>query len=131
MLSKEKVMLMSKMAIYEKHEGEKDMRISGYYKKDYVGLHVITTVLWTLLGCLILAGLIGIACMDILLNHLTMTALVMLVGFGSAIFLALLIICCVAAKIRYGKRHAEARKRVKQYNMDLLNLMKLQKKEKM
>lgn len=130
MLSEEKVALMAKMAMYEKHEGEKDMRISGYYKKDYVGLHVMTTVLWTILGCIILAALLAIGGLDILMNHLTVTALVMLLGFGSAIFLALIVICCVVARINYEKRHVEARKRVKQYNMDLLNLMKLQKKEK-
>ena len=40
MLDKRKIRLMIKMASYEKQGAEEDLKISSYYKKDYVSMNV-------------------------------------------------------------------------------------------
>ena len=45
MLDEQKIKLMTKLAFYEKREGKEDFKISEYYRKDYVSLHVICSIL--------------------------------------------------------------------------------------
>ena len=69
MLDKRKVRLMTKLALYEQKEGREDMKISAYYKKDYISMKTVATILWTTVGygCVIL--LIGLAAMNSLLEN--------------------------------------------------------------
>lgn len=46
MLDKRKIRLMIKMASYEKQGAEEDLKISSYYKKDYVSMNVWATAIW-------------------------------------------------------------------------------------
>ncbi|MDF2593610.1 MAG: hypothetical protein K0S75_3076, partial [Clostridia bacterium] len=41
MLNTNKVRLMTKLALYETKEGKEDIRLSKYYKTDYVRYQVI------------------------------------------------------------------------------------------
>ena len=41
MLNREKVILMTKLAVYEQKEGRKEIPLSKYFKSDYIGLHLI------------------------------------------------------------------------------------------
>ena len=50
MLDKRKVRLMTKLALYEQKEGREDMKISAYYKKDYISMKTVATILWTTVG---------------------------------------------------------------------------------
>ena len=41
---------MTRLALYEQNEGREDMKISAYYKKDYVSMKMIATFIWTTVG---------------------------------------------------------------------------------
>ncbi len=41
MLDKRRIRLMTKLALYEQSDAWKDLKISGYYKEDYVGLKTL------------------------------------------------------------------------------------------
>lgn len=45
MLDVKRIRLMARMAQYEKNDIRKDMKISTYYKKDYVSLNTLITIL--------------------------------------------------------------------------------------
>lgn len=45
MINEEKVALMTKLALYEEKEGKKSIPLGKYYKEDYVGLHMLNTVI--------------------------------------------------------------------------------------
>mgnify|MGYP000830207533 FL=1 len=45
MINKRKVRLMTRTAMYEKHECSNDINKAKYYKSDYVGLHMWTTAI--------------------------------------------------------------------------------------
>ena len=60
MLDKRKIRLMIKMASYEKQGAEEDLKISSYYKKDYVSMNVWATAIWFTIGYAIVAALIAL-----------------------------------------------------------------------
>ena len=86
MLNENRVKLMTRMAAYEEKKGKEDIPISSYYRKDYVGLNVLITILWTTIGYGLFLGLVLIGGMDNFLESLTITkmiilALIIVVGY--------------------------------------------------
>ena len=45
MVNEQKVLQMTKMAVYESGEGRKDKAVSGYFRGDYIGLQMILSFL--------------------------------------------------------------------------------------
>ena len=130
MLDKRKVRLMTRMALYEQNEGREDIRISAYYKKDYVSLKMIGTFIWTTIGYVCLLGLVFLWGMTGWMEKLNLALLIMLAAVIILGYLALLIITMTATSRICEKKHRNARMRMKRYNHGLLRLMKLYEKEK-
>ncbi len=57
MLDKKRIRLMVRMASYEKTNAKQDQKISSYYKKDYISLNTLITILWITIGYAIIVGL--------------------------------------------------------------------------
>lgn len=45
MLNEERIILMTKMASYEEHEGKKNMSIGKYFRSDYISIQVLKAVI--------------------------------------------------------------------------------------
>ena len=130
MLDVKRIRLMARMAQYEKNDMRKDMKISTYYKKDYVSLNTLITILWMTVGYGILAALLAVCFMDELMENLTITKVTYLgVGVGGG-YIALLIIYIICANVFYRGRHNRAKQRVRKYYRDLSRLGKMEVKEK-
>ncbi len=130
MLDVKRIRLMARMAQYEKNDIRKDMKISTYYKKDYVSLNTLITILWMTVGYGILAALLAVCFMDELMENLTITKVTYLgVGVGGG-YIALLIIYIICANVFYRGRHKRAKQRVRKYYRDLSRLGKMEVKEK-
>ena len=130
MLDVKRIRLMARMAQYEKNDIRKDMKISTYYKKDYVSLNTLITILWMTVGYGILAALLAVCFMDELMENLTITKVTYLgVGVGG-VYIALLIIYIICANVFYRGRHNRAKQRVRKYYRDLSRLGKMEVKEK-
>lgn len=129
MLDKRKIRLMTKLALYEQNEGREDMKISAYYKKDYVSMKMIATLIWTTIGygCAMLLvlgwGMTG------WMEKLTLALIIMLVAVILLGYLALLIITFIITSRISNRKHRDARMRMKRYNHGLLQLMKMYEKE--
>ncbi len=54
MLNIRKTRLMTKLALYETGEGRRDIRLSKYYKTDYVRLQILKTVLAVTVGYILI-----------------------------------------------------------------------------
>lgn len=120
---------MTKMALYEQKEGREDMNISAYYKKDYMSMKLIANFVWTTIGygCAVLL-ILGWG-MTSWLERLTLTLLILLAAVIILAYLALMIITTIVAGRIYGKKHRDARMRMKRYNHELLQLIKIYEKE--
>ena len=129
MLDKRKIRLMTKMAIYEKKYGEEDIKISGYYKKDYSSLNTWITLIWVSAGYLLAVALLVLCGADAILEGLTFLKLLVLIAIAAGAYFALLIIYGIGSGKFYRRKHTQAKQRVKKYYRDMSRLEKIYKKE--
>jgi len=57
MIDRRKVILLTKMAVYDKHNGEKDRRVNGFFRSDYVYRRNMWARLGAAAGCLIILAI--------------------------------------------------------------------------
>ena len=113
MLDENRIRLMTKLAICEKKGIEKDIQISGYYKKDYASLKKWITLIGITIGYGLAAALFAVCASDTLLEDL---ALLILYGIGAGSF--------------YKKKHQKAKENVRSYYRGLVKLEKVSKRRK-
>ena len=129
MLDERRVRRMTKLASYEAKEGKEDIKISAFFRKDYISLNVISTLLWVTVGYLLAAVLVVLACLE---NLMESFAIAKLIGLGAIIlivYVVMMVLYNAMARKYYRRRHEEARERVKVYCHDLMMLEKLYEKE--
>lgn len=129
MLDKNRIRLMTKMAIYEKKYAEEDLKITGYYKKDYSSINTWITIIWITAGYILAGGLFLMCNADGILEGITLLKLVILAAIAAGGYLALVIVYAIGASGYYKKKHTRAKQRVKKYYRDLSRLEKMYKKE--
>ena len=116
---------MTRTAIYEKKYAEQDIKISGFYKKDYASFHTWLTLIWITAGYLLAGGLFCLCCMDSLMEDLTLLKLIILVAIAAGAYLILLIVYGIGSGRYYRKKHSEAKRRVKRYYRALSKIEKM------
>ena len=55
-MNRERIIIMSKLAVYDKNYGEKDRAANKYFRTDYVYRKNMWTRLYVLMGCLLIVG---------------------------------------------------------------------------
>ena len=125
-----RIRLMTKLAICEKKGIEKDIQISGYYKKDYASLKKWITLIGITIGYGLAAALFAVCASDTLLEDLTFIKLVLLGVIVVGVYLALLILYGIGAGSFYKKKHQKAKENVRSYYRDLVKLEKVSKRRK-
>lgn len=131
MLDKRKIRLMTRAAIYEKKYGEEDIKISGYYKKDYSSLNTWITLIWITAGYVLLGGVIFLCYGEALMEDLTIMKLFLYASVALGGYLVLLILYGIGAGNFYSKKHTRAKQRIKKYVRDLSRLEKMNKKKEL
>ncbi len=58
MVNNDKIRLMTKLALYEEKKGKEDIRLSKYFKGDYVRYEVIKSIIFATIGYLLILGFI-------------------------------------------------------------------------
>ena len=129
MLNEERVKRMTKLALYETRGGSEELKISSYFKKDYISMKVLSSVIWLSIAYIVALALLGVSFMNILMENLTIGILVAIVVLTILVYVALLITYIVVAGKLYKKRHARAYHRVKRFKQDLAELESLYEKE--
>lgn len=125
MINEKKVKLMTKMALYDAHDGKKDIILNEYYRKDYVSYHVITTLLWVTLGYILGLVLWGIVSYEKVMSQLNQN---FLITFGIGVILGYIAAIFLFGIISYGvyeKKHNDAQKRMKKYKRDIMRLKRM------
>ena len=130
MLDKKRIRLMVRMASYEKTNAKQDQKISSSYKKDYISLNTLITILWITIGYAIIVGLAAICGMDILFENLTIIRMLILGGLVIVGYIIVLVIYGVCASSYYKLKHNRAKQRVKRYYRDMSKLENYGKKER-
>ena len=130
MLDERKVKLMTKLALYEETHGKEDFKISSYSRKDYASLHVIYAFLSVSVGYICLVGVLLLAGVENIMGNLSNGLIIFLFLIILAGYVGVVIVYCGIASHIYNEKHKKARKRVKRYNHNLIQLLKMYEKEK-
>ena len=125
MLDEKNVKLMTRLAFYDETQGKEDFKISAYYRKDYVSLHMLCSFIWVTIGYVCIVALAVLAGLDSLLGNMSMAVIVLIGGMAIVGWLAVVIIYMMITSHIYNEKHKNSRQRVKKYNHDLTRLLKM------
>lgn len=129
MLNEERVILMTRMAAFEKSEGKKNRDLNSYFRGDYVGYNVLKSVISATIAYLIMVAAYVLYNFESVLSNLYATDLI---ATGKKILIYFIIIVGIyslASYIIYSYRYARMRKKLRAYYGDLKTLQKMYEKE--
>ena len=129
MLNNDKIRLMTKLAVYEDKEGKEDIRLSKYYKTDYVRYQVIKSIICTTIGyALILVLIILYKSEYIIANAVTLdykTIGSYILGF----YIIFMAVYGMASLVGFSMKYDESRKKLGKYFKLLTRLNKIYKEK--
>ena len=129
MLDKNKLKLMVRLSNYEQGVGKDNLRISNYFKKDYVSFNTLLTAIWVTLGYILVVGLYMLVNLETVLDDLTLQGIIYLATIIVGIYFLVMLTFCVGAALFYSRRHQDAKNHIKKYYKDLSRLEKILDKE--
>lgn len=129
MLNEKRVKHMIKLASYEEKGGTEEMKISSYFRKDYVSFNVLVSLLWVTLGYVSLVALVCFSIMQNLVENMSFGNMILLITTIVAVYVLLLLVYGVGAVRFYKKKHQTAKHGVKKYIRDLEVLEKMYERE--
>ena len=129
MLNESRIKLMTKMAVYEEHEGKKSMSIGTYFRGDYIGKEVIKSIIYATVAYVILLAVY--ICYDFQLLAQDIYNMD-LVEFGMKLlkdYLKLVVFYAIVTYIYYAMRYQSARRSLRSYYNSLRRLNSMYRKE--
>ncbi len=122
MIDEKRLRLMIRLARYEQEEGRENLKISKYYRRDYVGLALLKNLLLVTLAYLLLLTLLVVYHLDFLMNQLnemSIRPLLITIALGYLFLLGLYsVIVYTISRLKY----ARAQTSIKTYYKGLSRL---------
>lgn len=131
MLNNKKVEAMTKLAIYEKNEGKEDLKMSKYFKTDYVRLHVLKTVVSVTIGYLLVILMIGAYKSEYLINEAVTLNYKLIGTYILGAYIMLIAVSIFGTIIGYSLKFDSSRKRLGNYYKNLKILRKIYQQEEL
>ena len=129
MLNEERVKHMIKLADYETKGGSEDIKVSAYFKKDYINLNTLLSVLWMTAAYVLSLVAIWLAVRDLVAAPLTQVQVSSIIILIIGIYFMLLVAYLAIARRFFKKKHARAYFRVKKFRENLAVLEAMYEKE--
>lgn len=115
MLNESKIKMMTKMAIYEKNEGRRELKTAKYFKTDYVTLGVLNTVIAATVAYVVIIALIALCNMQWLTNNVNNLNYASLGGRFVGYYIVYLLFFSILSGFVYAKRYDTSRKEIKKF----------------
>ena len=130
MLNNDKIRIMTRLALYEQGNGKNDIKISHFYKSDYIRYNILKTIVAVTVGIALLLGFAGLYNMEYIISNATKINYRQL-GISLLILYLLIIIGYVILTIAVTSvKYKRARKNLAKYNRDLKELYAIYKAER-
>lgn len=128
MLNEERIILMTKLASYEEHEGKKDGMIGSYFRSDYISMQVI--------GSLISGAIAFVICFAVYIFYdfeefMQDIYKMDLFAFAQNVLTAFLLFVAgygLISYVVYSVRYSKAKKKQKNYYNNLKKLLGMYEK---
>lgn len=125
MLNEERVILMTKMASYEAHEGKENMKIGKYFRGDYIAVQVLKSVFGATIAFFLIFAMYILYDFEVFMQEIYKMDLV---GLAKTLLTYYGITVAVYGAVSYGiyaYRYSKARKSLKLYYQNLKKLNSL------
>lgn len=130
MLNNEKIILMTKLSLYEQKSEKKQISTSRYFKGDYMSLKMISSFIYITVAYLLCLAMMIMYATDKLFASMSTTGkftalVVIIVGIYIVVTVVYMIFCYAF----YSHKFSQIRKKLKEYNGDLKTLHRIQELE--
>lgn len=115
MLNHRKVRLMTRLAMYEKKEGKEDIRLSKYYRTDFVRLNVLKSIVAMTAGYLFVLLILVLYNAEYLIGEAVRLDYKTLIARYVSIYLVLLSIYFALPTIGYMLKYRFSRRKLAKY----------------
>ena len=122
MLNEERIILMTKLASYEKNEGKKSMAIGKYFRGDYITLHLLKAVISATIAFFIGLGLYILYNVEELLENLYNMDFLLFARNIISVYVVFVVGYSCLTYIIFTYRYAKARKSIRRYYNTLKKL---------
>lgn len=129
MLNEKRVKHMVKLAFYETKQGAEDLKVSAYFKRDYIGFNTLWSVIWLTVGYVVLLLFLAMIFMEKIMESPTLASLLMIGGGTVGGYVLLVLMYVIIARKFYKMKHFQAYHRVKKFSEELTELEKMYEEE--
>jgi len=129
MLNNNKVRLMTKLALYEDKKGKEDIRLSKYYKTDYVRYQIIKSMVSATLGFLLILVLIFLYKFEFLIRNAVTLDYKTIGMYILGIYIMIIALYGLGSVVGYSIKYDTSRKKLARYFKLLSRLNKIYKDE--
>ncbi len=129
MLNNRKVRLMTRLAMYEQNEGKEDVRISKYFRTDYVRLNVLKSIVAVTVGYLLVLLLLVVYHSEYLIREAVTLDYQGIISRYVGIYVIILTVYGAFGMIGYMIKYRSSRKKLAKYFRMLRRLRTLYREE--
>ena len=125
MINTNKVKLMTKLALYETKEGKEDIRLSKYYKTDYVRYQVIKSMISATIGYALILLLLFIYKAEYLIKKAVTLDYKTIGTYVLGIYIIVIALYGLGSSLGYALKYDISRKKLSRYYKLLKRLNKI------
>ncbi len=122
MVNEEKVILMTKLASYEKREGRESMAIGRYFRGDYISVHLLKSVILATLAYAVGLGVYLLYNIEDLLEQIYSLDFAYMAKNFISIYVIFVVGYCCLTYIVFTHRYIKAKKSIRRYQQNLKKL---------
>lgn len=129
MLNEKKIRLMTKLAVYEDKAGKEDLKLSKYYKMDYVRYQLLKAVLSVTVGFVLILALLLFYKSEYIIAEAVKLDYQLIGTYTLGIYLILIVIYGFASIVAYSFKFDMSRKKMAGYMKNLKLLRNFYREE--
>lgn len=129
MVDVQKVKVMTWLAAFEQRESDRALKIVKYYRRDYVCMELLKSLMCCTIGYGLLVLCLGFYQMEYLLGNAMQLDYVSIIEKLFAGYIAIIVCNCVIGIFSYNAKFSKAKRKVKEYDKTLHLLRQLYRQE--
>lgn len=130
MLNNKKIIIMTKLALYEKKEGKEDIKANHFFKMDYVRLQIQKTLLSITLGYILMLLMIGAYKSEYIISKAVVLDYKQIGVYILGVYIIMITAYIFNVIIVYSLKYDKSRRRVAKYFKNLKILRNIYKEER-
>lgn len=130
MLNEERVVLMTKMASYEAHEGKRCLAIGSYFRNDYIGWQVLKSIISATIAFVVVFAMYIFYDFEIFMTEIYKMDLLEFAKSVLFYYLGTVGAYALISYVVYTVRYRRASRSLRAYYMNLHKLSAMYKSEK-